>query len=282
MPLASGNQGWRLDLDAVFAACDERTRAIYYASPGNPTGWVLERDEVERLLAFCRERGIAILADEVYHRLVYDRPVAPSILEVATPEDRVYSLNSFSKAWAMTGWRLGWVVYPAGQKDEFEKLIQFNTSGAPGFLQDGAVAALRDGEDFVRFFVERCREGRDIVTERLAEDAARALTPSDGSSTSCSASRASPTRSQFCKRCVQEAGVGLAPGIGVRRRRGDSRSASATRRAARTSSRRWTGSSASSPPIGRAERWRRASCWFRPTPNSSPSRATWRRAVSSS
>ncbi len=84
VPLASGNQGWRLDLDAVFAACDERTRAIYYASPGNPTGWILERDEAERLLAFCRERNIAILADEVYHRLVYDRPVAPSILEIAT------------------------------------------------------------------------------------------------------------------------------------------------------------------------------------------------------
>jgi len=213
VPLASGNQGWRLDLDSVFAACDERTRAIYYASPGNPTGWILEHEEAERLLAFARERNIAILADEVYHRLVYDRPVAPSILEIARPEDRVYSLNSFSKAWAMTGWRLGWVIYPAGQKDGFEKLIQFNTSGAPGFLQDGAIAALRDGEEFVRFFVERCHQGRDLVVSRLGAMPRVRLTPAEGSFYVMFSVEGVIDTLAFCKRAVAEAGVGLAPGM---------------------------------------------------------------------
>ena len=213
VPLGSGNQGWRLDLDAVFAACDDRTRAIYYASPGNPTGWMLEREEAERLLAFTRERGIAILADEVYHRLVYDRPVAPSILELARPDDRVYSLNSFSKAWAMTGWRLGWVIFPAGQKDEFEKLIQFNTSGSPGFLQEGAIAALRDGEDFVRFFVERCRDGRETVNARLAAMPKVQVTPNNGSFYVMFAVEGVTDTLAFCKRAVTEAAVGLAPGM---------------------------------------------------------------------
>ena len=104
--------GWHLDLAQVFAACDSRTRVIYIASPGNPTGWMIERAQAQELLDFCRARNIAILSDEVYHRIVYDRPAAFSFLEIARPEDPVFVINSFSKSWAMTGWRIGWVVYP--------------------------------------------------------------------------------------------------------------------------------------------------------------------------
>ncbi len=210
--LIADARGWKLDLDAVFAACDDRTRAIYYASPGNPTGWMLEREEIERLLEFTRPRGISILADEVYQRLVYDRKVAPSILEVARPDDRVYVLNSFSKSWAMTGWRLGWLIYPTGQIDTFEKLIQFNTSGAPGFIQRGAIVALRDGEEFVEQFVERCRLGRDIVTQRLAAMPRVRVTPAQGSFYVMFSVDGVTGTPAFCKRAVAEAGVGLAPG----------------------------------------------------------------------
>ena len=138
--LAAGNAGWSLDMNALFAACDARTRVIYLASPGNPTGWMIPREQAEQLLAFARDRGIAILSDEVYHRLVYegpgaDRGVAFSFLDIARPDDPVFVVNSFSKAWAMTGWRLGWIVCPEGHQASFEKLIQFNFSGAPEFLQ---------------------------------------------------------------------------------------------------------------------------------------------------
>jgi aspartate aminotransferase len=211
--LAAAQGGWILDLDAMFAACDGRTRAIYYASPGNPTGWIMERPEMEALLAFARRRGIAVIADEVYQRIVYDRPVAPSILEIAAPDDPVYVVNSFSKSWAMTGWRLGWVIYPAGQAPVFEKLVQFNTSGAQAFLQEGAVAALREGEAFVRGFVDRCREGWGVVTEGLNAMPRVRQVPNTASFYVMFGVEGVSDTLGFCRRAVEEAGVGLAPGI---------------------------------------------------------------------
>jgi len=210
--LGQGNEGWRLDLDRVEAACDDKTRVIYLASPGNPTGWQIERPQAEQLLEFCRARGIAILSDEVYHRLVYDRPVAFSFLTIARPDDPVFVVNSFSKAWAMTGWRLGWVTFPDYALPAFEKLVQFNTSGGLEFLQHGCIAALDHGEDFVRFFVERCRTARDIANARLAamprvrniphSAAFYAMFSVDGMTDSLT----------FCKRAVHEARIGMAPG----------------------------------------------------------------------
>lgn len=210
--LARGNDGWRLDLDAVFAACDARTRVIYLASPGNPTGWQIERSEAERLLAFCRERGVAILSDEVYHRIVYDRPVAFSFLEIAQPDDPVFVVNSFSKAWAMTGWRMGWVTYPKGGLDAFEKIIQFNTSGGVEFLQYGAIAALEHGEEFVASFVDRCRAGREIVNERLAAMPRVRNIPNSGAFYAMFEVEGVADTLQFCLRAVQEARIGMAPG----------------------------------------------------------------------
>ena len=210
--LTHGNDGWRLDLDAVFAACDARTRVIYLASPGNPTGWMIARAEAERLLGFARARGIAILSDEVYHRIVYDRPVGFSFLEIARPDDPLFVVNSFSKAWAMTGWRLGWIVYPESALDAFEKLIQFNTSGGLEFLQAGCIAALEKGEDFVASLVARCRAGREIVNARLnAMDRVRNI-PGAGAFYAMFEVEGVTDTLQFCQRAVTEAGLGMAPG----------------------------------------------------------------------
>src|SRR5207237_10731423 len=100
---------WRLDLQRIFDACDAATRAIFVNSPSNPTGWMIGQDEAVALLAFARRRGIWLMSDEAYERIVYDRPVAVSLLDIAEPEDRIVVINSFSKSWAMTGWRLGWM-----------------------------------------------------------------------------------------------------------------------------------------------------------------------------
>ena len=105
---------WRLDLDRLFATCDARTRAIFLSTPSNPTGWTATREEMSALLDFSRRTGIWIISDEVYGRLYFDGDVAPSILQVAEDGDRVLSVNSFSKAWAMTGWRIGWLTHPFG------------------------------------------------------------------------------------------------------------------------------------------------------------------------
>ena len=213
VPLTPAADGWHLDLAQVFAACTDRTRMIYYASPGNPTGFMLPTDGIARLLAFARDRGIAIMADEVYGRLVYDRDVAPSILSAARPDDRVYVVNTFSKAWAMTGWRLGWLVFPEGDAPHYEKLVQFNVSGTPGFLQMGAVAALDHGDDFIRSFVARCAEGRRIALEGLGRIPRVRTVPSDGAFYLMFGIDGVTDALRFCKRAVLEAGVGLAPGI---------------------------------------------------------------------
>jgi aspartate/methionine/tyrosine aminotransferase len=216
--MTAGNTGWSLDIDALFAACDARTKVIYLASPGNPTGWMIPRAQAEQLLDFARTRGIAILSDEVYHRLVYegpgsDRGVAFSFLDIARPDDPVFVVNSFSKAWAMTGWRLGWIVYPAGHRESFEKLIQFNYSGAAEFLQHGAIAALEHGEDFVKFFADRCRGGRDLVNARLARMQRVRNIPNTGGFYAMFEVAGVNDTLTFCKRAVLEAKIGMAPGV---------------------------------------------------------------------
>ncbi len=161
--------GWHLDIASVVAAFDDNTRALFVNSPNNPTGWVMTRAEAEALLAETRKRGIYLIADEVYARLVYsaDR-AAPSLMELAEPEDRVIVINSFSKAWAMTGWRLGWMVAPTEVRAVLDTLIEINTSCAPPFIQYAGVAALQQGEGFVAEMRERCRRGRDITIQGLS------------------------------------------------------------------------------------------------------------------
>ena len=212
VPLTRRAGGWSLDLDAVFEACTEGTKLLYLASPANPTGWTIGREQAEALLSFARKHGIAILSDEVYHRIIYDKPVAFSFLEIAKPDDAVFVVNSFSKSWAMTGWRMGWLIYPEWFLETTEKLIQFNTSGGQAFLQRGGVAALEQGEDFIASFVARCAAGREIVTRRLAQMPRVREVPSNGSFYSMFEVDGVRDTLAFCKSAVTGARVGLAPG----------------------------------------------------------------------
>src|ERR1700761_1311061 len=166
----SGTPHWQLDLEKLFAQCDARTKAIFIASPGNPTGWIMQPSEQRAVLEFCRKRGIAIIADEVYGTLVYDGSGhAPSFLQVAEPDDNVFVINSFSKPWAMTGWRVGWLVHPASLKDSINVLSMANNTGASGFAQWGAIAALSpQGDAFRNKILDRCANGRD-VTQRFVD-----------------------------------------------------------------------------------------------------------------
>jgi len=166
----SGCGNYRRAGEKLFATCDARTKAIFVASPGNPTGWILSPDEQRSVLEFCRARGIAIISDEVYGTLVYDgTPHAPSFLQVAEPDDAVFVINSFSKPWAMTGWRIGWLTHPANLSDQMNVLAMANNTGATTFAQWGAVAALSpQGDEFRAFLLERCRAGYE-VTRRFVD-----------------------------------------------------------------------------------------------------------------
>jgi aspartate/methionine/tyrosine aminotransferase len=213
VPLRLSNAGWSLDLDAVADACGPGTKMLYLASPANPTGWAISPREAEALLALTRERGIALVSDEVYHRIVYDASVAFSFLSLARADDNVFVVNSFSKSWAMTGWRMGWFVAPEGFMAIAEKLIQFNTSGGQAFLQYGGVAALDHGENFVAEFVARCRRGREIVSRRLARIPRAREIASNGSFYSMFEVDGVEDTLGFCKDVVAGARVGLAPGV---------------------------------------------------------------------
>jgi aspartate/methionine/tyrosine aminotransferase len=159
---------WHLDLDRVIDACDATTRLIVVNSPGNPTGWMASEQELTALLAHARERGIWILSDEVYARIVYGARHAPSFVTLARPDDPVVIVNSFSKSWSMTGWRLGWVIAPPELATAIEKMTEFNISHPATFAQWGGVAALEHGDDYVDALVRRYAEAGELVYARLS------------------------------------------------------------------------------------------------------------------
>jgi aspartate/methionine/tyrosine aminotransferase len=165
------DNGWQLTVEEIIGAMKPNTKAIFVNSPCNPTGWVMDAESQAQLLACCRDRGVLLIADEVYHRTVFDGDHAPSFLEIARGDDPVVVVNSFSKAWAMTGWRVGWVVTPAQHRLQWTALSECFNTGATVFAQLGAVAALQHGEDFVRQLQQQYRRGRDIVDQVLGDHA---------------------------------------------------------------------------------------------------------------
>ncbi|WP_240154657.1 MULTISPECIES: pyridoxal phosphate-dependent aminotransferase [unclassified Burkholderia] len=212
VPLAFGEAGWRLDLERLLAALTPDTRMLFVNSPNNPTGWTLSTAEQAAILAHCRRHGIWIVADEVYERLGFGEGGAPSFLDLASRDERVIVVNSFSKAWAMTGWRLGWLVAPERTMDALSKLVEYNTSCAPGFVQAAGVAAVREGEPFVAEFVASLRTARDHLVAALNGLPGVHVEAPDGAMYLFLRLPGAADSLAFCKRLVREAGLGLAPG----------------------------------------------------------------------
>jgi aspartate/methionine/tyrosine aminotransferase len=204
---------WRLDLDALLAAVGPRTRMLLVNAPGNPTGWTLGRAEQQAILDHCRRHGTWIVADEVYERLFYGAAAcAPSFLDIATPEDRVISVHSFSKSFLMTGWRLGWMVAPAPAIEAIGKLIEFNTSCAPVFVQRAGVAALEGAAQIVPDVVQHLRRCRDTLLPRLAALPGVEVAVPEGGMYAFFRMPGSADSLACAKALVTQAGLGLAPG----------------------------------------------------------------------
>src|SRR5205085_9012664 len=213
VPMTFGNAGWTLDLDRVADAVGPRARALFLVSPSNPTGWTATHDELRFLLALARRNGLWILADETYGRFWYGTGErAPSFLDVMEPEDRVLFVNTFSKNWAMTGWRIGWLKAHPSLGQVIENLIQYSTSGVAAFMQRAAVAALERGESFVTHLIEGARRGRDIACETLAVTGrVRFAQPEGAFYLFFSVDGEADTR-RLAMRLIDEAEAGLAPG----------------------------------------------------------------------
>jgi aspartate aminotransferase len=217
-PLETINGRWQLDLDKLLATLTPDTRMLIVNSPNNPTGWTIEPEAQQALLAHCRRHGIWLLADEVYERLIF-RPglvAAPSFLDIADERDLLIVVNSFSKAWRMTGWRAGWLTVPASLSDDLTKIVEYNTSCVPGFVQQGALAALTDprGEQVVAELRDGLIRSRARLLEGLGALEGISVPATDGAMYTFFRIAGHDDSMALAQQIIAETGLGLAPGSG--------------------------------------------------------------------
>ena len=213
MPQVLRGDRYAIDFDALEAVITPRTRVLLYTSPSNPLGWVATENDQDRLLEFARRHRLWLVADEVYERLYYSGSTVESILCKATREDAVIVVQSFSKAWCMTGWRLGWLV---ARKDFLARAIPLNeffVSCPASFVQRAAETALRDGEEWVRSLVDRLRANRDYALAALRLMPGVVVPEPDGAFYLFPHIEGAEDSFAFAKRLLMETKVGLAPGV---------------------------------------------------------------------
>ncbi len=203
---------WRLDPERLGAAVTPATRAILFNSPANPTGYVASREEIVAVLDIARRRGLWIIADEIYGRLVYGDKRAASFHDVMTSDDKILFVQTFSKNWAMTGWRIGWLEAPPALQPVIENLVQYSTSGVPVPAQRAATAAITDGEPFLAESVARLARCRDIMVEGLASTGRVECATPEGAFYLFPKFAGHDDTRRLAFRLIDEAGVGAAPG----------------------------------------------------------------------
>ena len=205
---------WTLDLPRLLDSVTARTKVLLLNSPNNPTGWTLTSDEQRAIVEHCRRTGTWIIADEVYERVYFGAgAAAPSFLDVCGDDDRLVVVHSFSKSFLMTGWRLGWLVLPRGHLDAMGKLLEFNTSCAPVFVQRGALAALDGAAQMVPALVRRLRACRDLLVGELSSlPGVQVASPPGGMYAFFRVSGKDDSMA-FAKQLVTAHGLGLAPGV---------------------------------------------------------------------
>jgi aspartate/methionine/tyrosine aminotransferase len=207
------DRAWRLDIGRLEAAITPRTRALFINSPANPTGWTASRDEMVAFLDLARRRGLWIIADEIYSRFVYDGAKrAPSFHDIMAEDDKILFVQTFSKNWAMTGWRIGWIDASPALGGVIENLIQYSTSGVAVFMQRAAIAALERADGFVEHQIARAKKNRDVLEAGLAGSNRISFARTEGAFYLFLGIDGFASSSVLAKRLIDEANVGLAPG----------------------------------------------------------------------
>lgn len=219
MPFVDGR--FTLDMNAIEeAAKDPTTRAIFINSPSNPTGWVADLETLKAVHDLAERHDLWIIADEIYARFVYgeaalpgsDPKRAPSFKDVDPLSPRVIYVNTMSKNWAMTGWRIGWLEAPVELGQIIENLIQYSTSGVAAFMQRAAITALEEGDRFVDQQIERATQNRDLLAQTFAPHNRLQVSSPDGAFYLFFKVLGQTDTKQLARRLVDEVGVGLAPG----------------------------------------------------------------------
>ncbi len=206
------NGMWQLDLERLEAAIGPKTKALFINTPSNPTGWTASHDDLRAILGLARKHGLWIVADEIYALYHYAGGRAPSFLDVMDDDERIIFVNSFSKNWSMTGWRVGWIVAPPAIGQVLENLVQYATSGVAQFMQRGAVVALDEGDAFVDANIAKAAQSRDLLCDALiATNRVETLKPDGAIYTFLKIDGVTDSRAAAID-IVDKTGVGLAPG----------------------------------------------------------------------
>lgn len=159
--------GYQMDLDEIRAKITDKTKALVMVTPNNPTGSILTKETLEKLAQIAIEKDILVFADEVYERLLYSGAAHTSIASLPGMLERTFTFNGFSKAYSMTGWRLGYVAAPLKYIQEANKLHQNAVTCAPSFVQKAAIVALRDEHDEVQEMVKEYERRRDYAVQAI-------------------------------------------------------------------------------------------------------------------
>ncbi len=212
LPLSFRDGSWHLDMDRLADAITPKTAGLFINTPSNPTGWTASHNDLRTILALARKHGLWIIADEIYALYHFSGERAPSFLDVMEEGDRILFVNSFSKNWSMTGWRVGWIVAPPETGQVIENLVQYSTSGVAQFMQKGAVAALDHGDEYLRTNIAKARLSRDILCDTLiATNRVETRTPPGSLYAFLKIDGVKDSRAAAID-IVDKVGVGLAPG----------------------------------------------------------------------
>ena len=215
LSLKPRNGAWELDINQLISTVTSSTKLLILNAPNNPTGWTLSRSEQLAILNHCRTTGTWILADEVYENLYFEptpNQCAPSFLDLASPDDRLMVVHSFSKSYLMTGWRLGWLVMPPSMTHSIGKLIEFNTSCSSVFTQRAGVVALQRRSEVTPRVVAHLKQCRDTLIPALqAMDGVRVASPRGGMYAFFQL-EGHDNALHTAKQLVAQAKLGLAPG----------------------------------------------------------------------
>jgi aminotransferase len=211
--IAAGRSDWTFDLDELAAAFGDRTKAIILNTPNNPTGKVFTRDELEAIAALCRKWDVVAISDEIYEHIVYDGCRHVPIAAIEGMADRTVTINSLSKTFSVTGWRVGWAISPPALTGAIRKVHDFLTVGAAAPLQEAGIAALTASNAYYQDLAAAYTRRRDTLLDMLTRRHFTCFVPrgayyvmTDISGFGCA------DDVEFARYLVTEVGVAVVPG----------------------------------------------------------------------
>ena len=203
--------GFKLTPELLSGALSEKTKAIILPFPNNPTGAVMDRDDLEKIAGIIRKTNSFIISDELYAELTYESAHC-SIATLDGMRERTIVINGFSKAYAMTGWRLGYSLAPKEVTKQMLKIHQYCIMCAPITSQYAAISAIRDGDEDIEFMKMHYDARRRYIMKRFAEMGIDCFAPGGAFYVFPNISKFGLSSERFCERLLMEANTAIVPG----------------------------------------------------------------------